>query len=323
MDSYFAYCGIAPRFEHTKPNATCGHVPPTKETPIRTHNNEYWSNGLFNVTKCLTWGGKKCCNSNHFKSLKRFNNSCVTWNYRGDFHDIYSHTDIEFQFYPPAHLKKDPHIIAIPHDHELYELDITGRLNMEPYRYYVVKLDKTIMRRLPAPFPSNCTNDKTGDIFPGKYSRRSCIESTQYIEMYKKCGDTLDYVRQFIPAEIKRKHHKHNKTIKETEFCILKYAQQEALRTADCRFPCEILDLGTVSNYHEKDSERDKTKTTHEYRLSIQFQRVDTYKIIEEKELYSWYQMACEIGGFIGLVIGSSVISLVEILACIFLWMIK
>ena len=35
---------------------------------------------------------------------------------------------------------------------------------------------------------------------------------------------------------------------------------------------------------------------------------------MEEKELYTWDQMACEIGGFIGLVIGMSILSLIEII---------
>ena len=47
--------------------------------------------------------------------------------------------------------------------------------------------------------------------------------------------------------------------------------------------------------------------------MSVQLQRVDTYKIMEEKELYTWDQMACEVGGFIGLIMGMSIISLVEI----------
>ena len=51
--------------------------------------------------------------------------------------------------------------------------------------------------------------------------------------------------------------------------------------------------------------------------MAVQLQRVDTYKIMEEKELYTWDQMACEVGGFIGLIMGMSIISLVEICAYI------
>ena len=102
------------------------------------------------------------------------------------------------------------------------------------------------------------------------------------------------------------------------------YAQREAMRAQNCQFPCEDLDLGAVSNYHQRGGYRkEKNRSNPVYRLSVQLQRVDTYKIIEEKELYSWDQMACEIGGFIGLIIGSSVISVVEIVACLVLWFFK
>ena len=318
IDNYFSYCGVPPRVQHVNHTNVCAYEKANEAVAIKQARNKYWYNGLFNVTKCETWGGKKCANSDYFHSMKHFNHSCITWNYAGNLSDIYSHVDIEFDFHPPEWLGRgrdqDEVIIAVPHDHTIHEIDITNKVDIEPYKTYEIKLDKTEIKRLPHPFPSNCSNSKGEDIFPGRYTRRSCIESHNYIEMYKKCGDTLDYVRQFIPPDIKRKY-KGNRTIKEAEMCIWRFGKGETQKTKNCAFPCTDLDLGVMPSFNE----RKKSRMTAKYRISLQYQRVDAYKVMEEKELYPWDQMACEIGGLIGLVIGASIISLVEIIAYFFL----
>lgn len=311
-NAYFSYCGVAQRFRHENYSKICQHkkVKHPDQTLMKEH--KYWNNGLFNVTKCLTWGGKGCITSKYLKSLTHFNHSCFTWNYMGNMYDIYSHVDIEFNFVGPSYISNVPIIIALPHDHEIHEIDATKKIDLEPEKHYEIKLDKTIIKRLPSPFPSNCTNKKLGDIFPGKYTRRSCIESHNYIEMFKKCGDTFDYIRQFIPNDIIRIYQR-NRTISDVLTCLSQFGNSEVMKAADCAFPCEELDLDSISTFHERYPALSETVET--YHVSIQYQRVDTYKIMEEKKIYSWDQMACEIGGLIGLVIGASVISFVEIMA--------
>ncbi|XP_057302822.1 acid-sensing ion channel 5-like [Hydractinia symbiolongicarpus] len=321
IDSYFSYCGVRPRSKHARSNVTCKHEHRMPYRKIKSDNYKYWYNGLFNITRCVSWGGKRCASSKYFKSLRYFNHSCITWNYEGTMHDIYSHFEIDFTFTPPAYLDSPVEIMAVPHDPEIYEIDVTSKVDLAPHKQYDIKLDKTVIKRLPAPYPSNCSSKKTGDIFPGTYTRRSCIESQNYIKMFKECGDTFDYIRQFMPKDIVRRYQS-NMTIRQTEMCIWHFGQEEAMKSRDCPFPCEDLDLGILTAVHEKNSRRRKVNK-YVYHVSIQYQRVDTYKIMEEKELYSWDQMACEIGGLIGLVIGASIISLVEIFAYIFLLMFK
>ena len=87
-----------------------------------------------------------------------------------------------------------------------------------------------------------------------------------------------------------------------------------------CQFQCEDLDLRIMSTFHERNMKRYKSPI---YRISLQYQRVNAYKVTKEKELYSWDQIASEIGGLIGLVIGVSFISMVEIVAYICLAIVK
>ena len=227
--------------------------------------------------------------------------------------------EIEFKFEPDLLKSMDPEIIAIPHNPEVTEIDATNKVDIEPYKKYEIKIDKTILKRLPAPFPSNCSYEKLGDISPGKYTRRGCIESYNYIEMYIKCGNTLDYVQNFIPDDIKKQYTK-NLSIMESIKCIRTFVGMETKGITRCQFPCEDLDLGIMSTFHERNMKRYKSPI---YRISLQYQRVNAYKVTKEKELYSWDQIACEIGGLIGLVIGVSFISMVEIVAYICLAIVK
>ena len=55
----------------------------------------------------------------------------------------------------------------------------------------------------------------------------------------------------------------------------------------------------------------------------MQLEHIDSVRSIEEKELYSSYQMLCEIGGFVGLVIGASLISCIEVITYIVLVTVK
>ena len=59
------------------------------------------------------------------------------------------------------------------------------------------------------------------------------------------------------------------------------------------------------------------------YRVGVQLKSAQEYKIMEEKPLYTLSQMACEIGGFIGVIMGMSVMSLVEILVVFVLSILK
>ena len=138
-----------------------------------------------------------CDNNKAFQSLTNPNNSCVRWNYNGDIYDVHSRKDIVMIIDAPHLLfKAPPRLIAIPHDPKITELDFTAKIDLDPFKIYEIKFEKTIVKRLPAPFPSNCSSGKHGDMLPGAYSRHSCIETHNYIEMLKVCGDVPDYARE-------------------------------------------------------------------------------------------------------------------------------
>ena len=94
---------------------------------------------------------------------------------------------------------------------------------------------------------------------------------------------------------------------------------REVKEVYSCTLGCVSMDLTTITTFSESKAERLYKRRRNNralvYSIGLQYQFVDSYKIMEEKAVYAWDQMACEIGGFIGLVIGSSFISLIEIVA--------
>ena len=315
-DNYFSYCGASIRVGHSNKSKEheChrDHIRPYGN--VTSVKNKYWSNAYFNVTKCRTLGGINCANDAYLRTMYHFNHSCFTWNYAGNLSDVYSHAELHIDFTAPHWLGKEERIIALPHDPKVHEVDITKKVEIEPNKVYEIKLDKTLIKRLPSPYPSDCTFDKGEDIFPGRYTRRSCIESHNFLEIYKVCGQALDYVDQFIPSEYKEKYSR-NSSVDEAMKCIFGQGSKGTQKTNECRFPCHDYDLSVIHSFNE----RKDTEIKATYQVSVQYQKVDTYQTMEEKELYTWDQMLSEMGGLIGLIIGASVISVVEIFVYFFL----
>ena len=287
-----------------------------------TSGDGFWSNGIFNITKCKTNKHSHCASNGYFVSLASFNHSCVRWNYAGNLSGINNHVDIEFEFNRPDWFGAEQQelITATPHESNVYELDRTQRIEIEPHKIYDINLDKTEIRRLPHPYPSNCSNVKDRyHLFPGYYTRRSCIESYKYIGMYKSCGDTIDFVRPLIPRDIVEQYRQHNRTINDTIPCIVSHMHGNEVRAEKCAFPCSEVELMFFPTF--KRARPNTTSAT--YKLTIKYYHVAAYRIMEEKALYSWDQLACEIGGFISVVIGASIISLIEVFVFLVLVIVK
>lgn len=316
--AYFSYCGYPLSHYRNKTVPTCQNFTPFKEPP--NIGNMSWATEMFRITDCFSWGGKFCDNAKYFRSKVSVNSSCITWNYNGDFHDAYSHVTIGLEFHKPVTLKHEVELFVIPHDHRILEIDPTKKVEIDPDHKYEIKIDKTFIKRLPAPFPSNCTNDDHGNLFPGKYTRFSCIESHNYVDMYKTCGDVFDYHKPFIPPDIVKKY-KQNKS--NVIGCMIEYKQKEARNLKQCRFPCEILDLNYYSTFQTRHEKRKNNTHIFRYEVGIQLKTANEYRVMEEKQLYTLSQMACEIGGFVGLIMGMSVISLIEVVVIIILTIAK
>ncbi|XP_066915908.1 acid-sensing ion channel 5-like [Clytia hemisphaerica] len=310
IQQYFSYCNKkqGQRYDNYRQPCMEEIRPPKPRSNILNITGQ-WSNGIFHVLACYTWGGKTCTNDVYLKSLAQFDHSCVTLNHNGDLSDAYAHAHIEFQINTTA-LKRTPFIVAIVHDPQIgVEFDLTNRFVLETSKSFEFNIRKTIIKRLPPPFPSKCTSEKFNDIFPGKYTRRTCLESSTYLRTFKKCGDIFDYFKKYIPEDYVRLY-RQNRTILEVLQCV----QQESAQVqsgVNCPFPCEETEYMTrLLSY---DNPPNSPGGQNRYRLDIQYSSIDSYQMIEEKQLHTLDHVAGKIGGLISLVLGASFISVIEI----------
>ncbi|XP_066928000.1 acid-sensing ion channel 5-like [Clytia hemisphaerica] len=323
--SYFAYCG-----GHIKAanNVTCNLDDIPVPQDVNHTGQDYWSNGMFEIRECITWGHGKCVISELVQSKKDLNHSCFTWNYEGTFHDMYSHVTLIIEFKKPSWMTNRPHIIAVPHDSKIKEIDMTMAIDLNKQKKNQLTMGLTQVQRKEAPFPSKCINGgRDIDLLPGIYARRTCAETQIHTNIFKKCGDTTDYMRPYIQNAVSPNRTRFTNMTEVTN-CI--YAMSENLKATSystgCPFPCRELEIATFTHHAEcdEDTERYISKDNDfYYQVELQLQNVDSYKIMEEKEMYPWDQMACEIGGFLGLVMGASMLSMIEIIACTWFYGIK
>ena len=197
----------------------------------------------------------------------------------------------------------------------------------------------TRVNRKEHPYPSKCINGgREKDLLPGIYSRRTCTETQIYKKVYEACGDTTDYMRPYMrqayqqdngaltPGKFINATHSNYTAVSKCIKRMIDQMDNNQLR-GGCPFPCKELEIATFATHAEMDegyeSLMDINVTKYYYQVELQLQNVDSYKIMEEKELYTWDQMACEIGGFLGLVMGASMLSMIEIIACSWFYTVK
>ena len=317
LNNYYAYCGVRIGESHVNSTLPCQSMvrkfPEVKN--ILNSTNE-WSNGIFHVNYCSSWGGKNCATDGYIKSLSKHNHTCFTWNHKGNYYDDHGHIDIKLNVNLTCG-KNFSKLIAIVHDPKITELQLMFQTFLETSRIYQFQIQKTEMNRLKYPFPSNCTDEKPNYIFPGRYTRTSCVDSMNYIDMLKHCGDTFDYIKRYVPEDLLRMYSR-NVTVTEAQYCMLNFSQRTINSTEACPVPCKEIEFSTLTSFHNILELNNSL-----YTVEILHSKFDSIKVIEERQLYTWDQIAGEVGGFLGLIIGVSFVSVVELLACFLLLVIE
>ena len=187
-----------------------------------------------------------------------------------------------------------------------------GAFRMSYLQNVDLRIKTTKIKRLPAPYPSNCvTKDEEKDlnIFPGKYTLQSCSETIRCIRSFKECGDTYDYCRPYIPQDIKKVYFNESTTFGTFMECLRKHVGQNTV--SECRPPCE------ETQYEIQPFPTPVTMKPTEYRYKIRFQfilsRPGSYLRREEKQIFSLEDLLGITGGTVGLFCGFSILSLIEL----------
>ena len=315
---YFYYC------KSSIGNVTGNGVPCNRSTftnDVDVNNvavrDGIWSNFKFEVVYCVSWdaNSRGCVTSKNFTS--RMNGACFTWNYDGTFHDDYSHVDFKFKL--KTNTTKTT-VIVVPHDPEITEIDITKKITIEAGSKYEITIGKTLLVRKAEPY-SKCqtsAGSRDLDVFPGAYSRRTCIITYKQMAIFKECGDIFDHIRSFLPKETIQLLQQ-NKTIKEVQDCVRKnFVKIKGPPKEICPFPCSEMSLRISPHSYKQDNAPQDV-----YDVELQLESVDSYTLMEEQPIYSLEQLSAEIGGFLGLVVGASFLSFIEMFICATLVVLK
>ena len=351
---YQNYCGRNYWYYFNKRNngaQSCMTANETCNVRKRTASkNLFWRNGVFNVRILSTLSSDEDIsvyqlNPRNFYSDKNFRGLCFSWNKDRQLFDDGSGVHLDFLvgddlFDKPDALKVNVYIHEDKIDPEL----LIPHMKLLPGKKYQLTIKKTHIKRLPTPHPSNCTHKTNSHYFQGAYNKRSCHIMERYKEQIKKYGVINDEALRHLPQEMKA-FLKANITYADISNVRIEASQTLSLENPSCPLACDEVNYETSSYISESNFEiaHEKTEAIFEpksnnecvgmYQISekffysfgvnIQFQNQEFYHLMEEKKLYSWEQMLAEIGGIVGLLIGMSALSLIEILSYIGLAIMK
>ena len=250
------------------------------------------------------------------------------------YHDQHAFKGDKFSYDPLGEERQGLYVNI--HDHREHIREFGGVLLPAGYHTHI-KIRKIVKLRKPSPFPSKCVHDGKESyekIIPGKHIITNCFYAFLEIFAYHKCNGVQSYMRVFMPVE------KYPKNASYGDLKYLECADKVSMQTIDsgCQLPCyeEIYETQVNRQPWPQDWQADtfasmvavgsaapannvtlKDIKSKLVRLSIFYEDLAT-EVHEEKELYTLSNIVSDMGGQLGLFLGASCLSLVEV--SIILW---
>ena len=257
-------------------------------------------------------------NCTHYKetcNITRLHNGCVVFNsdgslkQKGDGESAHLSLRVSDDY---GTLKEDDNLwllLFINHFDELNtRINELGQYYHNPGSY-TVYLEKEVYNRLPDPYPSNCSVDgaDSDNILNIRYSRRGCYESCGIKRMLNKCEAVLDGFLHYFDKGAPRTVG--NASRDNTRQCLsetLTNARFEPPMGCKCPYPCsDVIYKHTTQKFESHEA--------NEWDFYLQYkQRRVTH--ITETPLMNIAQALANLGGIKGLLIGTSVLSIVEVI---------
>ena len=279
-----------------------------KEKTMNIPNTHYfWSNNVFIVSQYSP--NDKSLFSDFVErpeyviSHKETNDTCITWhNYKKLYQNFFSSENsfiLLHLFVPKVYHSINTMVLTI-NEQNVSGIHQKSHLLVFGNRWYQLTFSKTVISRKPYPFPSRCTFKTKQHKFPGLYNQQVCkfVENnTKLVQKFpnqdKSCPLACDETSFYFSTTL----------IEKFKPCYIDIAK---LKKGDGSYPCGNKDNETKVEFVR-------------YKFLLSYQHPEVYTTIEEKELYPKIQMIGEIGGFFGLMIGASCLSLLELVICIIL----
>ena len=170
-------------------------------------------------------------------------------------------------------------------------------------------IDKKVTHRLKTPLPSNFTNgESTNNIFPGRYTLKKCQDTCTFKHMLRECGTVVDHWRKYVLGR-----PLINKTLEIAAPCLKSISRRKMNATiCQCQFSCLETTYDTIiRKTHE-------TPYSYMAEINIVYEK-NTFTLVKEYEAYPLNKFFTDIGGWCGLFVGMSFLSLIEIIVFILL----
>jgi len=275
------------------------------------------------------------------------NSPCITWNFDGKFkqilpgktfgvqliiylNDTVAESDdwLESSVLPNA-------ITVVTHFANEYPSVIFDGLEITPGVQTRIEIQKKMYTRLPAPHPSGCQQDTkfmdTENQY--RYTRTSCIEFCFIRYGLKQCSEVIQpRYAALVPQWMLRKYRR-NATYEELYEChaeVTKSFHEMAGEICDCPLACtEVIYLrrihtvplnvgyirllnGLMKRHNVSVGTCEKFRNSIFY-LDVYYPRLG-YELVSEKAAYSITDIFSDFGGQLGLALGASALSIVELM---------
>ena len=313
---------------------------PKKKPWNNTKSLKFWSNHIFMVEQILITNNSINFAINLLDTIshQETNGTCITWHYKKKLHEVlFTYSFLMLKIYVPKDLLPSnlPDVSVAISEQNTSGIHLRPQFYLTPGDFYHVRLSKTVTIRKPKPYKSQCTFKTKQHYFSGLYNQQVCKTVNYDFELYEKKGTTLEFTRHLFPrnafnrSRLDETHRERKGTkitsmncplaCKETSFEISILETKSTKKT--CIADVERIDAGSIKCYPNRSTKQTITLLYSSFSLS--YLHSESYTTIEEKELYQLSQLFADVGGFLGLMVGASCLSLLEIFICTLIVVLK
>ena len=200
-----------------------------------------------------------------------------------------------------------------------------------------IQIQKMEIERMESPYPSNCTYGKTHKlVFPGEYTATNCLESCFATKSLEICKGVEFYAHAYLPEETKKELLKTQDGI----WCLdelYRNLSNSNFNECHCNLPCvethfqkfvsyskwpATVELPLYKRRFTKALNLNSSQVTDDFvrnnfmKLNIFFADM-TYKVMKEEQKYTFEGLISDIGGQMGIWIGASMFSIIELIVII------
>ena len=167
-------------------------------------------------------------------------------------------------------------------------------------------MTKTDIRRLRSPYPTNCTEEEDANELSSKYTKASCKESCVVSRMIDQCGDEIDRFKKYYKRSYNASFDSKYSSVEECLQDMVLQAQIRNFVDCACNLQCHEI------KYKVRDVGLPRIKGTGDWRFYIYYEDREV-KTVSQVPAYPLDDLLGALGGILGLFIGMSILSGVQI----------